>query len=58
MTVLIFGPRNHSNHLHKAHDRTKNDSAQKEPMRVQPIVEQFAQQQSNHYCGGNDEGDL
>src|SRR5579875_392613 len=51
-------PGNHANHVDKAGDRSQYDAGEKEPVRVQPMVEQLADQQAGHHGCGNDKGDL
>lgn len=56
--MLFLGIGYHANHLYETNHSAENDAAQKEPMGVQPVVEQLAKQQSNNNRGGDDECDL
>ncbi len=53
---LVSGYR--ADHVNETCDRPDDDPDEKQPMGVEPIVQQFAQQQSHHNRGGNDECDL
>src|SRR5215472_6245284 len=55
-TTSFFIARHHTNHLHKSHDCPKDDSDKKQPVCMQPIVQQFAQEQPNHHSRRNNEG--
>src|SRR5271165_3760446 len=57
-SVSVLGARHHANHLYESHHRAKDDSSQEEPVGVQPVVEQFADQESYHHSGGNNERDF
>jgi hypothetical protein len=54
----VFGLRDRADHLDEAYDGAKNDSPEKEPVGVEPVVEEFAQQQADDNGCGNDESNL
>ena len=54
----VLGLGDHTNHLDETHNGAKNDSSEKEPVGVQPVVQQFPKQQADDNGGGNDERDL
>jgi len=48
----------HPDHLNEPNDCSEDQSTQIQPVGVQPIVEQLAEEETHQYCGRNDEPDF